>query len=317
MTAELKDKLETVQEGFGQLMEDICLGIVRTEHGLAHESMAEIALRSNEEVEQLRRVIQTLFEELPDGRMLAINDFEIVREIFEWCGRFPGYFLSRLRLNEHGRATEANFTSLNREQYGSLTGLSKLSSLVITNYHFEDLSAVSPLKQLTELALGNSSLKTLSGVDALENLQKLAFRSRNAVDLEQLSQLKSLTSLCITGCSGTHLSVLSRCPQLQELTLMYNQIPDLSSLTGARSVNSLNVIGNPLTDISELALFHSLRSFKFTLAEGLDLAPLLALPKGAGIVMDVNGSSGQVDMKIRDGLKARGCSVTVTGGGPL
>ena len=129
--------------------------------------------------------------------------------------------------------TSLHLTDVNR-QIRNLTGLEyaqNLETLTIQNQQFiTDFSSLSNLTNLITLEISNSGLSDLSILSTLTNLQHLNITDNAIQDISVLSGLTSLITLNLTNNQISDVSSLTTLTNLQSLLIEGNQIGNTSPL---------------------------------------------------------------------------------------
>ncbi|MGI6403607.1 MAG: leucine-rich repeat domain-containing protein [Oscillospiraceae bacterium] len=216
--------------------------------------------------------------------------------------------LQRLYLYDNPNLSDLSF----------LTGLPKLSQLILYGTGVTDLGPIGTLPELQELDLRKNQLQTLdtegkfpklrklkleanqisdlSFLSSLVTLQELDLRKNAISDLTPLQNLSNLQKLSLAGNDIEDLSPLAAgsYPHLAMLDLSFNRIEDLSPLSGCGRLSTLNFASNqvedltPLEHLSEMRVLSASRN-QFTSIEPLGkLSNLLELDLSHNLLADVS-----------------------------
>ncbi|MBC2140531.1 leucine-rich repeat domain-containing protein, partial [Listeria innocua] len=157
-----------------------------------------------------------------------------------------------------------SITSVTISYWGAsnLSGMEHLTNLTNLflngNPTLSDISPLSGLTKLTTLRISDSNVSDISPLSGLTNLTSLDLRNNQISDISPLSGLTKLTTtLYLENNQISDVSPLSGLTKLQALNLNNNQISDISPLSGLSGlVGRLDLDGNQISDISPLSGIH-------------------------------------------------------------
>jgi len=192
------------------------------------------------------------------------------------------------------------------EDISPLSGLTKLTSLDLSNNQITDISALSGLTALETLTLYNNQITDISALSGLRNLKSLDMEHNQITDITPLSGLTNLKSLVLSSNQITGTSALSTLTGLESLTLSRAGLTTIPALTDLLNLKFLDLVGNQITDISGLSGMPAIETVtlfgnRITSIPTLsDVPNLQALGLGVNQITDITGLSGLTSLEIVD-----------------
>ncbi len=118
----------------------------------------------------------------------------------------------------------------------------------------------SDLKKITSIVLYDGRFDDLSDLEKLPFLSSLVFSAAEITDPSPIGRLSALRTLYVEDSVLSDISFLSELTGLRKLRLIRDGITDISPLAGLMSLQVLSLDGNKITDISPLLGLSSLTS---------------------------------------------------------
>ena len=135
----------------------------------------------------------------------------------------------------------------------SLSGLTKLTSLYLSDNSILNITSLSELINLTVLYLGRNLISDISTVSGLTNLRTLHLGGNSISDITSLSRLINLTVLYLQDNLISDISAVSDLANLRTLGIWNNNISDISAVSGLTNLTDLYFGDNSVSDISAVS----------------------------------------------------------------
>lgn len=180
----------------------------------------------------------------------------------------------------------------NVEDISPISGLPKLSQLVMYGNPVTDLDPIRTLEALTDLDLRRSNLQTLRMEEGFPKLRKLRLEGNRLTDISFLEDVPYLTELYLAGNYISDITPLQGMSKLQKLDLSNNRIEDLSPLADRDypDLAMLDVSLNQISDLSPVIGKKRLSTLQFAGNQVSDVSPLAGLPE----MRVLNGADNQI-----------------------
>ncbi len=170
--------------------------------------------------------------------------------------------------------------NLQLKKISSISDLSKLKDLEISDNSLEPLAEIARLPQLVELSLVRNKLTALPLLSDMPSLKKLDLEGNLFKTLPQLSGLSSLEWLNLNNNALRSLEGVAGLPKLKRLTARNTPGAGLQTLEGLAALpalDDLNLSRNSLSSADVLASFPQVRVLVLSDNKITDLSPLKAL----------------------------------------
>lgn len=185
--------------------------------------------------------------------------------------------------------TTLNLDASGLRDYADLAAVPQVTSLMVSYSGFSDLSDIAFMSQLRELHIGSSPLTDLSGLSAFPNLELLHAQNLGTDNLAPIAQLSNLRELAVGTATLQDLSFVADMPGLQRLLVITSAL-DL--------------------DLATLGAHRGLRTVELRASDGLELAPLLAMPNLREVSLSYDADEiGPAQAQVVAQLRARGVRV--------
>jgi hypothetical protein len=155
---------------------------------------------------------------------------------------------------------------------GPLAGLTNLTSLDLRGNQIADIAPLAGLTGLTHLDLGDNYIRSVSALARMTDLDEL-WLDHNQIS-QGLDALSLHSSVDLAYNQVSDLSPFAHFPILTSLNLPGNQVTDLSPLAGNATIALLNVSNNAISDLGPLATMTGLGTLVAATNLITDLAPL-------------------------------------------
>ena len=203
--------------------------------------------------------------------------------------------LTSLDLGTEWVSGEGNVNSNHISDLSTLSDLTNLTRLSLSN---NDISNITPLSNLTNLTtldlndnfVSDSDITLLSG---LTNLRSLNLGNNDISNITPLSNLTNLTTLNLNDnfVSDSDIALLSGLTSLEWLYLSNNDISNIAPLSDLTSLRSLYLGNNSISDISVLSNLTSLTRLHLDNNSISDISPLASLTNLRSLNLDSTGIS--------------------------
>ncbi|UWQ96677.1 hypothetical protein K3728_05450 [Rhodobacteraceae bacterium M385] len=185
--------------------------------------------------------------------------------------------------------TTLNLDGAGLRDYSDLAATPQVTSLMVSYSAFSDLSDIAFMTQLRELHMGSSPVTDLSGLSAFPNLELLHAQYLGTDNLAPIAQLDNLRELAVGTSTLQDLSFVAEMPGLQRLLVITSAL-DL--------------------DLATLGAHRGLQTVELRSSDGIELAPLLALPNLREVSLSRNSAEiGPAQAQVVAQLRARGVRV--------
>ena len=164
---------------------------------------------------------------------------------------------------------------------------SSVTSKVIDGNYISSLISISGLTNIKELTISNTSLKVLSDVQKLQNIEKLVLKKNiELADLSGLSGLKSLKSLEIEECGVIDLKHICDFPNLSSIVITRcNKLSSTSGIGNLKALDTINVDSNAiLSNVDALGSLNSLKVISMNDCSAVTSIKSLAQLKGLEVL---------------------------------
>ena len=158
--------------------------------------------------------------------------------------------------------TNLKYLSLSENRIEDISAISKLTALESLNLSRNRISNIAPLSNLTKLEVLDLSLNKvhdISAVAKLTLLKELNLASNQINDISPLKGLVDLTRLILDSNYIKVIQDLESLTDLKELSLADNEIQDVSPLATMAGLEQLDLSNNKIEDISNLSSLSNLR----------------------------------------------------------
>ena len=120
--------------------------------------------------------------------------------------------------------------------------LSRLTSLTLNNWPWEDLTSLSSLGSLERLDLRGGELDSLDGIDSLSALSQLSLSDFYSLSsITEINALKQLTRMRLCNLSISSLEGIEELEVLSEIELECSDLCDVSSLGSLKGLTDLHL----------------------------------------------------------------------------
>ena len=164
-----------------------------------------------------------------------------------------------------------------------LSSMTRLQSLTFHGMVY-DLGTISRLSKLKQLSISNHTLYNIDLLERLTNLEELGISNDKKIDnilnIDVLNSLRKLKKLSINNNKLTTIAPLSGLTELEELDIGNTNISDIAPLNSLRKLKKLAINDNELTTIAPLSGLTELEELNIVNCPAiLDIEILNSMPK--------------------------------------
>ncbi len=152
--------------------------------------------------------------------------------------------------------------TISTQSMTSISSLTNLQILRLSNCALTDISALSSLIMLEELDLSGNFVSDISVVALMPELKSISLSNNPLESIAGLSICSKLEYADLRDCNVQSIGALSGKSALRTLLASNNQIADLSPLKDCRSMETLLLSNNLISDISVLRSMPKLVTFE-------------------------------------------------------
>ena len=152
--------------------------------------------------------------------------------------------------------------TISSQSLETISSLTNLTTLRLSNCALTDISALSTLSKLEELDLSGNFISDISVVALMPEMKKIYLSNNPLESIAGLSICNQLLYVDIRDCGLHSIGALSQKKNLQSLLATNNQISDLTPLLGCKTLETLLLTNNLISDISVLKTLPNLETFE-------------------------------------------------------
>lgn len=161
------------------------------------------------------------------------------------------------------------------EDISTMTGLTNLEHLDLSENKISDLSPLKDCTALSDIDISYNQIESLSGLENCLLLERINVTGNQLSDISAIQNCKEIRTFQAKENQLMDISVLGELPALSELDICDNKIVDISSLSKCEKLEVVKADGNQITDIMALtASKETLTSLSIGANQLTDLEPL-------------------------------------------
>jgi Leucine-rich repeat (LRR) protein len=142
----------------------------------------------------------------------------------------------------------------------ALTNLVRLKTLILDFNMISDISPLSGLTNLTNLGCGFNQITNIDPIVGLTRLTRLQISNNNFADISPAAALTNLTDLYIPSSAITNLEQVANWTKLKRLNIGDNGLTNIYFLHTLTNLNAVWISQNNISDVSVLANFPKMDS---------------------------------------------------------
>lgn len=221
--------------------------------------------------------------------LIALEDLSLVGTIDE--EGYSNNFITHIEALENLHQLKSltlERVNLTDQDTHSLSALTSLENLNLSDNHISDLSSLEFLTNLKSLDLSRNEISDIQLLSHFRELEKLDVAVNHIQDITPIRSLSSLTSLNIGGNEISDIEGLADLTNLTALSAFSNYISDIEPLSSLYKLNMLSLSFNEIEDIRFLANLYQLETLFLEKNQITDISSIMHLPKLSFLYLNGN-----------------------------
>ena len=202
----------------------------------------------------------TLPEELTDTQDLSLYT-GLTKLVGRNLGELDYSFLSNMKALRYLELEQCVLTSAALEYIAACPGL---EVLILADCGLSKIGSLTALSSLRVLDLSDNSINSIEPLAGLSGLEELYLGHNAVTGLPNLRELQSLRILDLSFNALDYIGALSDCKALQRLNLSHNKLTAVSAVGEMTALIWFNASNNEVLDVSALETCTQLESFIMT-----------------------------------------------------